>query len=141
MNACTRYLTHAWTIILLKHCFSSLVVKHWTWCSGPRFDSWLKYLRIKRTNVQNTLWFSIDSTERFTGWWIHWSLDHNDKYLIDYLMNRFNSLMDPLYDYFLSPTLSAWRFITWFLLTQSNFYIFWLWKLFIFELVPWLVGR
>ena len=37
MNACTRYLTHARSIIS-KHFFSSLVVKHWTCFSGSGFD-------------------------------------------------------------------------------------------------------
>ena len=44
MNACTRYLTHAMSITFFDQYFSSLVAKHWTSCSGPGFDSWLKYM-------------------------------------------------------------------------------------------------
>ena len=47
MNACTRYLTHAMSIIFFDQYFSSLVAKHWTCCSGPGFDSWLKYRSTK----------------------------------------------------------------------------------------------
>ena len=52
MNDCTRYLTHVTSIIFFDQYFSSLVAKHWTCCSGPGFDSWLKY-RSNKKNIQN----------------------------------------------------------------------------------------